>query len=253
MKYLKQYQIFYLAHGLVSTSSITHATPASFFAHTISRDFEDEIALQLAKSEVDYFAGGGMNFFENRKDNINVIDTLKSNGFSVKLDRLDIFDNIEIEAMEDKIRNKFGIQITPDDFSNFSSHLSRCLSNIDLIKDEIEKFYESNFGNLKKVVDKGVLKLKNGFSVILFPEGTRISPEKGIQPFANSCGVLASKSGRPILPICHNSGKYWKNKRFIKRPGQVTVKIGTPITGNNAKELTENAYLWIKNSYREIS
>lgn len=81
--------------GLVSTSSITHATPASFFAHTISRDFEDEIAMQLSKSEVDYFAGGGMNFFKNRSDNINVIDTLKSNGFSVKLDKLDLFDNIE--------------------------------------------------------------------------------------------------------------------------------------------------------------
>ena len=111
----------------------------------------------------------------------------------------------------------------------------------------------NKFRGLKKVIDKGVLKLNDGFSVILFPEGTRISPEKGIQPFANSCGVLASKSGKPILPICHNSGKYWKNKKFIKRPGQVIVKIGAPITGENAKELTESAYLWIKNSYREIS
>jgi 1-acyl-sn-glycerol-3-phosphate acyltransferase len=111
----------------------------------------------------------------------------------------------------------------------------------------------NKFSSLKKVIDKGVLKLKNGFSVILFPEGTRISPEKGIQPFANSCGVLASKSGKPILPICHNSGKYWQNKKFIKKPGKVTVKIGAPITGESAKELTENAYLWIKNSYREIS
>ena len=111
----------------------------------------------------------------------------------------------------------------------------------------------NKFRGLKKVIDKGVLKLNDGFSVILFPEGTRISPEKGIQPFANGCGVLASKSGKPILPICHNSGKYWKNKKFIKRPGQVIVKIGAPITGENAKELTESAYLWIKNSYREIS
>jgi len=111
----------------------------------------------------------------------------------------------------------------------------------------------NKFSSLKKVIDKGVLKLKNGFSVILFPEGTRISPEKGIQPFANSCGVLASKSGKPILPICHNSGKYWQNKKFIKKPGKVIVKIGAPITGESAKELTENAYLWIKNSYREIS
>ena len=110
----------------------------------------------------------------------------------------------------------------------------------------------NKFSSLKKVINKGVLKLKNGFSVILFPEGTRISPEKGIQPFANSCGVLASKSGKPILPICHNSGKYWKNKKFIKSPGQVLVKIGPPITGENAKEMTESAYLWVKNSYKEI-
>jgi len=110
----------------------------------------------------------------------------------------------------------------------------------------------NKLSSLKKVINKGVLKLKNGFSVILFPEGTRISPEKGIQPFANSCGVLASKSGKPILPICHNSGKYWKNKKFIKSPGQVIVKIGPPITGENAKEMTESAYLWVKNSYKEI-
>ena len=41
--------------GLISTSSITHATPASFFAHTISRDFQEDIAMQLAKSDVDSF------------------------------------------------------------------------------------------------------------------------------------------------------------------------------------------------------
>ena len=110
----------------------------------------------------------------------------------------------------------------------------------------------NKFSSFKKVINKGVLKLKNGFSVILFPEGTRISPNKGIQPFANSCCVLASKSGKPILPICHNSGKYWKNKKFIKTPGQVIVRIGPPITGENAKKMTDTAYLWIKNSYKEI-
>ena len=52
----------------------------------------------------------------------------------------------------------------------------------------------NKFSSLKKVIEEGILKLKNGFSVILFPEGTRISPEKGIQPFANSCGVLAVKA-----------------------------------------------------------
>jgi 1-acyl-sn-glycerol-3-phosphate acyltransferase len=107
--------------------------------------------------------------------------------------------------------------------------------------------------SLKKVIKKGVIKLKNGFSIILFPEGTRISPEKGIQPFARSCGLLSVKSGFPVLPICHNSGKYWKNKKFIKSPGEVVLRIGKPIVGNDPKVVTNDAYNWVKNNYKEIN
>ena len=107
--------------------------------------------------------------------------------------------------------------------------------------------------SLKKVIKKGVIKLKNGFSIILFPEGTRISPEKGIQPFARSCGLLSVKSGFPVLPICHNSGKYWKNKKFIKSPGKVILRIGEPILGRDPKVITNEAYNWVKNNYEEIN
>ena len=107
--------------------------------------------------------------------------------------------------------------------------------------------------SLKKVIKKGVIKLKNGFSIILFPEGTRISPEKGIQPFARSCGLLSVKSGFPVLPICHNSGKYWKNKKFIKSPGKVVLRIGEPILGKDPKVITNDAYNWVKNNYEEIN
>ena len=107
--------------------------------------------------------------------------------------------------------------------------------------------------SLKKVIKKGVIKLKNGFSIILFPEGTRISPEKGIQPFARSCGLLSVKSGFPVLPICHNSGKYWKNKKFIKSPGKVVLRIGEPILGRDPKVITNEAYNWVKNNYEEIN
>jgi 1-acyl-sn-glycerol-3-phosphate acyltransferase len=107
--------------------------------------------------------------------------------------------------------------------------------------------------SLKKVIKKGVMKLKDGFSIILFPEGTRISPDKGIQPFAGSCGLLSVKSGLPVLPICHNSGRYWKNKKFIKSPGKVIIRIGEPIIGSEAKLITSYAYNWVKNNYKEIN
>jgi hypothetical protein len=53
----------------------------------------------------------------------------------------------------------------------------------------------------------------------------------------------------PYAIILVNTGK---NKKFIKTPGQVIVRIGPPITGENAKKMTDTAYLWIKNSYKEI-
>mgnify|MGYP002177838897 CR=1 FL=1 len=54
--------------GLISLTSITHATPASFYAHVTDRDMHEEIAAQLVKSKVDFFAGGGKKFFNQRED-----------------------------------------------------------------------------------------------------------------------------------------------------------------------------------------
>ena len=45
--------------GLIATSTITHATPASFASHINSRKKEFEIAQQLSRSEVDLLFGGG--------------------------------------------------------------------------------------------------------------------------------------------------------------------------------------------------
>lgn len=67
--------------GVVSTSSITHATPASFFAHTAGRHMQEEIARQLVYSDVDFFAGGGHQWFLNRSDSVNYADSLLAQGF----------------------------------------------------------------------------------------------------------------------------------------------------------------------------
>ena len=57
-----------MATGLVATSRITHATPASFAAHVASRGEEDEIATQMMASGVDLLLGGGARFFTGRDD-----------------------------------------------------------------------------------------------------------------------------------------------------------------------------------------
>ena len=52
-----------MATGLVATSSVTHATPASFAAHVDYRKKEKEIAQQFAETEVDVILGGGKMFW----------------------------------------------------------------------------------------------------------------------------------------------------------------------------------------------
>jgi len=53
-----------LATGLVATSSIVHATPASFAAHVADRYEYEAIAAQMANSGLDVVLGGGRKFFD---------------------------------------------------------------------------------------------------------------------------------------------------------------------------------------------
>ncbi|VAW59481.1 Alkaline phosphatase [hydrothermal vent metagenome] len=82
------------ATGLVTTTHITHATPAAFVAHTGSRKNMLEIADQISLAEVDVLMGGGEVYFlpesetgcsvqaGKRTDGKNLIKMLQSSGYS---------------------------------------------------------------------------------------------------------------------------------------------------------------------------
>lgn len=71
--------------GIIVTSSILDATPASAYAHVENRKMFDEISLQLAQSNIDFFIGGDRLHFnpQNRKDGRNPLDTLRRRGYEV--------------------------------------------------------------------------------------------------------------------------------------------------------------------------
>lgn len=73
-----------LSTGLVSTSAITHATPASFISHDSSRGNYEAIAMDFLKTDIDVFIGGGYDHFAVRKDSLNLIDNLKKAGYQVE-------------------------------------------------------------------------------------------------------------------------------------------------------------------------
>lgn len=71
-----------LSSGLIATCTITHATPASFFAHQPSRNMHEEIASDMLASPLNYFIGGGKKYFNGRKDSTNILPDLEKTGFS---------------------------------------------------------------------------------------------------------------------------------------------------------------------------
>ncbi len=71
------------ATGIVVTSPLTHATPASFYAHRISRHMYEEIATDLLSADIDVMIGGGRKHFENRTDNQNLSEKFREKGYEV--------------------------------------------------------------------------------------------------------------------------------------------------------------------------
>jgi len=81
--------------GIISSVSIDHATPAVFYAHQPDRNMYYEISLDLAKSNFDYFGGGGFYqpFGKNGEATISSYDFAKQNGYTITQTRAD-FDNL---------------------------------------------------------------------------------------------------------------------------------------------------------------
>lgn len=75
-----------LATGLVSTSAITHATPASFIAHQAGRGSYEDIAADFLKTNIDVFIGGGLEHFTKRTDGRNLVEELKQKNYQVETD-----------------------------------------------------------------------------------------------------------------------------------------------------------------------
>lgn len=90
--------------GLITTSAITHATPAVFIAHQPKRNMYEEIAADFLEIDIDLFIGGGKSFFEDRKDRRNLIKELEDKGYQ-------IFNTLEEAA--DVNSGRLGILTSP--------------------------------------------------------------------------------------------------------------------------------------------
>ncbi len=66
--------------------------------------------------------------------------------------------------------------------------------------------------------------LDNGSQVVIFPEGTRLKPGEYI-PLKRGISLFYKKNNCYVVPVIHDSGKFWPKHSFIKKQGIITVKF----------------------------
>jgi len=154
-----------LSTGVITTTRITHATPAVFYSHHASRNAENEIAEQLADADIEFIAGGGFRHFvpqngefgkSKREDDRNLFSEMSAKGYTVFVGAEDdSFANYQPKA-DDKVIALFT-----------NSHIPY---EVDRINDA-----DTNVPSLREMTEKAVdLLSKDEDGFFLMVEGGRI-------------------------------------------------------------------------------
>jgi 1-acyl-sn-glycerol-3-phosphate acyltransferase len=89
-------------------------------------------------------------------------------------------------------------------------------------------------------LDRAAKIIRDGVSVVIFPEGTR-SRTNHVQPFKKGGFFLAVDSGVPIIPIIiHGTERIMPKKQILIKPGNVTLEIAKPINSSDYTRETKN-------------
>lgn len=109
----------------------------------------------------------------------------------------------------------------------------------------------SNIKQSVESINKGIENLRQGYSVIIFPEGTRSrGPEMG--EFKSGSFKLATRTGIPIVPVTiKNTYRIWEEKKLV-RPASVEIIVSEPVeTDYLTKEELKELPLMVKNIIME--
>jgi 1-acyl-sn-glycerol-3-phosphate acyltransferase len=118
----------------------------------------------------------------------------------------------------------------------------------------IETDRSATKASLKSLVDQGRDRLANGYTVVIFPEGTRSKPGSKNR-YKVGGAHLAVETGALVVPVALNSGEFWGRNALFKKCGTVTVSVGPGIdpAGLSAGEVLARAETWIEAEMARIS
>ena len=106
---------------------------------------------------------------------------------------------------------------------------------------------KSGHSAVSQVVAQGRERLAEGDWVMVFPEGTRMPPGE-TRRYGVSGTLLAAETGKLIVPVAHNAGRYWTRRGLLKKPGTIRVVIGEPVAagGRDIREVNREIQEWVE-------
>ncbi len=81
---------------------------------------------------------------------------------------------------------------------------------------------------LRKMIADAKMARETGRQVVIFPEGTRVTPGQ-TRPYHPGVAGLYASLALPVVPVALNSGLFWGRRRFRKDPGTIIVSFLPPI------------------------
>lgn len=134
-----------MSTGLVVTTRLTHATPASFSAHVPDRGMEAEIASQQVTSGVDLMIGGGRRFFlpesagGSRDDGRDLLAEAADRGYRVVNDWLGVDTLSSLPVLAFLAADHMPYEVDrPDSIPSLAAMTQR---GIDLLSDDEDGFF----------------------------------------------------------------------------------------------------------------
>jgi 1-acyl-sn-glycerol-3-phosphate acyltransferase len=86
---------------------------------------------------------------------------------------------------------------------------------------------------------KVIAKLKEGWGVCLFPEGTRTSDGK-IVPFKPGIGLLCRRGGAAVVPVVVDGAfECWPRHKKIFSPGRIEVSYGKAMQSEQVNNMSD--------------
>lgn len=83
---------------------------------------------------------------------------------------------------------------------------------------------------LRSMAEETKKRFDAGSQVIIFPEGTRTPPGVTLRYHPGVAALYgALPEGAPAVPVALNSGSHWGRRKFLIKPGTITLSVMKPI------------------------